>query len=866
MADAERSYEQALAEGFNPTGFSAGLANFTDNIPGLSGLGNFIRNDAGDRARQAELQWTDAQLKAMSGAASPEAEVVRNQITNFARPGQNYRYLGDRLRQARATAFQAAKIRAGPAAADVVYPELSLVDQPDSETGLPSYPAIRELTKGAREIPTPEDGYGSGSSVPGSSPEIAIDYTSVPPNELMALLANGGWVRQGNGEPYQVAPGSVRRASADEGDVEVARGVYQRPTDTPEGAVEQRRAMNPLLRRIDAAGRGAADILSMETADEISGFADAALGRGQGRTFAERARNNIAVQRAVDEADRQDTPWSRRTGQAAGIVAALPRVVASGVRNAPRFVRLARTAGEGAAVGAASGFGAAEGTAVERIPNALGGAAIGAVAAPAANALGGRFIDAAQAGGRLLSRNVGRGMTALGVPGGQELIERATPNALTTGIARLNERVRANPEAMRARTEELAAQGIEPTVADLVDDAGRGTLRALATRQTPARTAAREFAEDRAVGLQDRISTQVRRTISDEPRSPDQLRADIGARRSAEADRAFGAVRNEMITPEREVIDALRAPATRTAVEDAAVRASNRGDTEVANGLRQLVDGALDDPNGVQMTIGMADRIARTLNGRGEALLQAGDRDAASSMFRLAERLRTPARQQSQGYNSALEGYAAESRLLEAADLGEQFLRMEADQFAQAMSRLSPDERQVAQAAARRAIERAAGTPGQAPGVAQRLAGGREQGARNAALLDDPAAMETAMRAERDLLMNARAVSPAQGSATNINQQDTMAAAGEAVGALRDAATGNIPGLLGRAVQRIRSRGFSDAEAEEIVMAAIDPARTREVIDRLVEAGVPRQEARTSVRAIRRAATQHAAASSQTPR
>lgn len=869
MAGAERDYQKARSEGYNPASLRNQVASAAGIIP-FDGdfFGRLIRDDVSDRGRQAELRWAEGNLRQLTGAAATNPEIARVAAINFDRGNDQ---LSDQRYRTRAETYQGTRYAAGPGAKVLDdYPLMSGAVGDLTERGLPSYPTISAMTADVDEIPAPDGGYGPRPDVPGGSPETAIDYTSVPPDQLVTLLANGGWVRQGDGEPYQVAPGSVRRASADEGDVEVARGVYQRPTDTPDGAVEQRRAMNPLLRRIDAAGRGAADVLSLETADEIAGFADAAIGRGQGRTFGERARNNIAVQRAVDEADGQDVPWSRRAGQAAGIVAALPRVVASGVRNAPRFVRLARTAGEGAAVGAASGFGSAEGNAVERVPNALGGAAIGAVAAPVANALGGRVIDAAQAGGRLLSRNVGRGMTALGVPGGQELVERATPNALTTGIARMNERVRANPEAMRVRAEELAAQGIEPTAADLVDDAGRGTLRALATRQTPARTAAREFAENRAIGLQDRVSAQARRTISDDPRQPRELREEFVSRGRENAAPLYNEAYGRPGAPRSPLIDELmQRPSMREALGRANRIAREEGRDPTTLGFD------FDEAGNVlhvrEPSMQTMDYIKRGLDDYLESF-----RDPVSGRLNLdtagraAQGTRTAFRNElrrlNPSYGRALDAYADEAQMMEAVDIGERFLSMDAADFATAIARLSTEQRQVARAAARRAVERAAGTPGQAPGVAQRLSGGREQGARNAALVDDPAAMETAMRAERDMLMNARAVSPAQGSATNINQQDALAAAGEAVGAVRDVATGNIPGLLGRAVQRIRSRGFSDAEAEEIVMAAIDPARTREVIDRLAEAGVPRQEARTSVRAIRRAATQHAAASSQTPK
>lgn len=626
--------------------------------------------------------------------------------------------------------------------------------------------------------------------------------------------------------------------------------------------------MNPILRGADAFVRGAADTISLETADELAGGADALIGQGVGDDFSTRWANNNRVQRAVDAADGEDMLWARRAGNVVG--AALPGVrLAQSALNGGRVLNGLRLAAGGAAGGAVSGLGSGEGSVLTRAPAALLGAGIGAVAAPVAGALGSGAVSLLQGGARFLGRQAGRVGEAVGVPGAAALTERATPSVLESAVNRFGQRQRPNASALTARADELEAMGIAPTFADLTDDAGRGILRANATRQTPARQAAREFADQRAEGLQDRVSTQARRTISDDPRSPDEIRAEISTRRAQEGDRAFGAVRGEMLTPEPQIVEALRSPAGRAAVEDAAVRASNRGDVETANQLRQLGTDALDNPNGVQITVGMADRIARTLNGLGEArrgtAVAPGDNDAAASFFSLAEALRGTARRQVPGYDDALKAYGDDSRLIQAATLGERFMTMEADEFAAAVARLSPDERQIARAAARRAVERQAGTQGRAPGTAQALAGGREQGMRSAALLDDPAPMQAAMRAERDGLMAARGVSPAQGSPTSQNLQDALQGAGDVAGAAREVATGNLPGLVGRFGRRFISRGFSDQEAEALVMASIDPARTREIIDLLVSRGVKPREARNTVRAIQRSAVQGSASSAASP-
>lgn len=128
MAGAERNYDRAVREGYRPGSFMNTMASILEGLPfgGLDGLGMMVRDDVSDRGRQAELQWSDAQLKAVSGAASPEAEVKRNVKTYFARPGENMAAIAGQKKGARFTAFDAARVRSGPAAKAVAAPRTDI--------------------------------------------------------------------------------------------------------------------------------------------------------------------------------------------------------------------------------------------------------------------------------------------------------------------------------------------------------------------------------------------------------------------------------------------------------------------------------------------------------------------------------------------------------------------------------------------------------------------------------------------------------------------------------------------------------------------------------------------------------------------
>lgn len=118
MAVAEGTYRDARQRGYDPTSRRNSFASFLEGLPfgGLDGLGAVVRDPQSDLGRQAELQFSDAQLKAKSGAAAPEAEVKRNVQIYFTRPNQNPLMQDPTTERARAAAAVAARARAGPGA------------------------------------------------------------------------------------------------------------------------------------------------------------------------------------------------------------------------------------------------------------------------------------------------------------------------------------------------------------------------------------------------------------------------------------------------------------------------------------------------------------------------------------------------------------------------------------------------------------------------------------------------------------------------------------------------------------------------------------------------------------------------------
>lgn len=133
------------------------------------------------------------------------------------------------------------------------------------------------------------------------------------------------------------------------------------------------------LGTLDAGIRGAADTLSFGFADEFA----AAMGAltGVGGEFGEYNRN-LEAQRTMDRDDEERHSVSRITGQLAGGVAGGVGLAKSGATlvRAGQSLPVAMGAGavEGAAFGAAQGFGSGEGGVGERVASAGEGAAWGA--------------------------------------------------------------------------------------------------------------------------------------------------------------------------------------------------------------------------------------------------------------------------------------------------------------------------------------------------------------------------------------------------------------------------------------------------------------------------------------------------------
>lgn len=426
--------------------------------------------------------------------------------------------------------------------------------------------------------------------------------------------------------------------------------------------------------------------------------------------------------------------------------------------------------------------------------------------------------------GQRIARTAGAvagGVLASGV--GRRRPESTERNAL----AKMQSQAPQQANALQARITERQAAGLQPTLADVVDESGRGVVRAAAGRMTPARAQAQEFADARANALPVRMGQQARTHLSPDPRTPREIGAEIAARRGASAARNYGAVRGDVIQMQPETVTALRTDFGREAIRMAA---KGERDPNVKAALLRLSNDALDNPS-TPITIGMADSISRALYGMAQ---DTRNNNLRGILTGLADDIRGPARAASPGYGAAVDDFAQESRLIGAAERGEDYLARDTDNFVAEIRDLGADGLPLARATARRAVERAAGeNVSAAPGVARRIATAPEVQARTRALLpeEQAQAFERAMALEEEAVRNARNIAPLTGSQTQNKLQDAAGLAGDVVEAGGAIASGNpIATAIAGAKLFLRGQRLSNREAEALVNLAIDPARTQQAI------------------------------------
>jgi hypothetical protein len=620
--------------------------------------------------------------------------------------------------------------------------------------------------------------------------------------------------------------------------------------------------------------RGIADAATFGLSDEITAGLNTVLPLDRGTQggwsgdWGGAYRQNLDLMRGIDEADAEQMPLTRGAGQLVGAVGSgvgAARLAPQALRQVPRVGQVPRVAGPalnadrmrrganavragigGAAAGGAYGFGAAEGDVTERGGNALEGAAIGGVLGPVVEPLARPVIGAV--------RGVG--------DAGRRLFR---PNALEDAAGTYASRFRPDTNALAARADELEALGIEPRFINLVSDARHGTFRALNTRGTDDLGTARDVASRLPETMRRNLPSRVRRIaeeeISTESRPALEMMEELSAARRANAQSGSQDFNSETVRLDDNIASALRSPVARSSLTQAAAvmeGSLDPAERQAAEYIRRL---ATDDAGrGAMMTVREVQDVTQALNTAARSAFNSENPTAGPTLSALARSIRDQGRQQSEGYRQWLTQYADDSQLLEAVTTGRNFVTADpnpinarsTDAFVRQAEQATPPELMMQRAAARGAMEAQGSGPSGARVVLENLTSNLDQQRRASALGLDAPRLAARSEAELRVLQDAQRVSPRSGSETGTNVADQAA---EVAGVAGDVMAGRPISAVTRMGRRLMSLGFSDQQAEAIGLAALDPTRTREIID-LLATRMNRQDARSTLRSIRFSAAQ----------
>jgi hypothetical protein len=470
---------------------------------------------------------------------------------------------------------------------------------------------------------------------------------------------------------------------------------------------------------LDAIIRGAGQGLSSGFLDEMAGVRNAAsdkipefLGPIPARTIAGGARllaNQVTgldpqatadyesardTMRAGNKAAEENHPALYTTGQIAGAVA-VP--VGAGAQAATLPLRMARSAGVGAAMGGLSGAGEGEGaadTAVKAATGAAIGGAAGGVAAP--------VVEGAVRGARALATPVVNAMR--GVRDSEGEAARRYAMALQRDIE-------ADPgAASRLTPEEFAASiqsGGPATAMDLGGETVRALARSAANTSPEGRGRLSRTINDRFEGQAERVTGWLRNTFH-YPDAAAQSEALENVGRTvnrANYRRAMAEGDREIFSPELDRL--MGSPAMVDAMRKASVSGKDRAITQGLGAMRQGVtveNGVVTftrGPNGVPTYPNLAfwDATKKELDDAANAAVRSGRNGEASTLRDLARTLRSELDTAVPSYQQARAGAAHFFDAENALEAGQNFVgkNMTSADARRALSQMSPQERQLFQ-------------------------------------------------------------------------------------------------------------------------------------------------------------------------
>ncbi|OPB16689.1 hypothetical protein BFW91_00975 [Pseudomonas fluorescens] len=478
--------------------------------------------------------------------------------------------------------------------------------------------------------------------------------------------------------------------------------------------------------------RGINDALTFGFADEISGGLAATLepltGSGNpGKSWRERYDQNVAGERALDAASRDQHPVANIGGGLVGGI--VPMVVSGGATAVPGLARTAaatvapstaqvigRSAATGSAYGGLYGLGSGQGDLVDRIPNAVEGAVLGGAvggalpaAAVGAGAVKRALTSSETSANRQLQRALERdgisleewqrrvqamkesNPAALPVDAGGEnvagLLERVanTPGAgRTKVIPALNERQAAQPDRVADQLYSLTGAGRGRSKTQPMSDSKELTVWQPPVGAAKDGDTLAKVADDMTTGGTAEQKRSAYRAIKET----------IEARAKA-AKPLYEQAYKEPVPWTHELEDLMGRPAMQTAYRDAKTRAGNQGRPFYGKFVDLADDGTFtvkDVPS-----TGDLDIMKKNLDDQIGSFLRSGENGKAADIISIKNKLLGIMDEHSPTYSKARKVWSDESSYKDATEKGRDLIfsqKMSPEEFADTYRRLSDVDRE----------------------------------------------------------------------------------------------------------------------------------------------------------------------------
>lgn len=430
-----------------------------------------------------------------------------------------------------------------------------------------------------------------------------------------------------------------------------------------------------------------------------------------------------------------------------------------------------------------------------------------------------------QTGARLVGGVIG------GVGAGANINRMTAVQNTDQTVANVLSRVNPDVADMTTRANAFNSAGVQPTLLDVIGNRGRRLAAAVGVKNDQAGETLQTNANTRSANAKPAVMAATQDLGPNPGTTADTLQSQTRDARSAQAEKDYMGPYKVQVPLQPDTVAALSDEHGRAALRQARAAASARMDTDQVAEIDSLLK---MNPPPTSVSAGTLDRVRIAMRNRAGQQEQNGRSDVASGLRSRVSMIDQtldqvpeiqPARQAYKQYSQALDVLGKNRKDVFSTDPAD---------YQKWLDGLSPQAQEANKVAIRQEIlDTLGGQRASSMGSMDQLASSQYARANLKAALGPEADQYLAhVQARIDQARNAAEASPKGGSRTAVLGNDTSnIKAG--IGAAASAMRGDVVGLAGKALDWLKTRGVSDADAQAFAQAAVDPSRVDGVIQAL---------------------------------